>query len=104
MLKGDGDSFKLNLLHSYQDQLYAAVCFSVLNSLEKILRMSLVGGPSPYTHFTLHPLNDMHCRACHKTQDGRVALTTLMKGAVNAANAPALGVRQAILPPLHILH
>lgn len=32
----------LNLLQSYEDQLYGAVCFSVINALEKILRMSLV--------------------------------------------------------------
>eukprot|EP00877_Chromochloris_zofingiensis_P010644 jgi/Chrzof1/5833/Cz16g17160.t1 len=38
---------QLDILSSYQDQLYAAVCFSVINSLEKIFRMSLV---DPWLH------------------------------------------------------
>lgn len=37
----------LELLSSYQDQLYAALCFSVINSIEKVLRMSLV---DPWLH------------------------------------------------------
>jgi hypothetical protein len=37
----------LQLLSSYQDQLYAALCFCVLNSVEKLLRMSLV---DPWMH------------------------------------------------------
>ena len=32
------DPRDINILHSYMDQLYAAVCFSVLNTLEKVLR------------------------------------------------------------------
>jgi hypothetical protein len=36
------DVLSLDVLHSYKDQLYGAVCFSVINSIEKILRMSLV--------------------------------------------------------------
>lgn len=34
----------LDVLNSYEDQLYAAVCFSTINALEKLLRMSLVRG------------------------------------------------------------
>lgn len=37
----------LRLLTSYQDQLYAAVCFSVINTVEKVFRYSLV---DPWMH------------------------------------------------------
>jgi hypothetical protein len=36
-----------DLLDSYQGKLYSAVCFSVVSTLEKILRMSLV---DPWLH------------------------------------------------------
>ncbi|KAI8472414.1 MAG: hypothetical protein J3K34DRAFT_519751 [Monoraphidium minutum] len=37
----------INILSNYRDQLYAAVCFSVINSLEKILRLSMI---DPWQH------------------------------------------------------
>jgi hypothetical protein len=37
----------LNVLTSYSDQLYAAVCFTVINSIEKVLRLSVV---DPWMH------------------------------------------------------
>jgi hypothetical protein len=35
---GAQDVLNLDILTSYHDQLYAAVCFSVINSIEKMFR------------------------------------------------------------------
>jgi len=55
----------INVLTDYRDQLYAAVCLSVINSIEKILRCGWV------CHYVVH---------CDNQGAGWVCVSTLGRG------------------------
>lgn len=59
------DVLNLDILTSYHDQLYAAVCFSVINSVEKMFRCGQFSDSASAGHNTQPDRKESPCRIWH---------------------------------------